>query len=173
MEGLLGPTFSTVPGFPSLCINPHKVIEVTQAMMDGGVRYGLGCKVKDLAASPPSFITPEGQPCRQVDCSGFVRYCLLHATGGRTTLNDGSVCMHEQVDAAGFKKTDVANCAANDGHTRIVFLSPGYEGVGHVVLVPGDGKTCESHGGFGPNRRAWGSRPWMQATEYLTCYVLA
>ena len=57
-----------------------------------------------------------------------------------------------------------------DGKIRIVFLRPQDTSsrIGHVALVH-NGKTLESHGGVGPNSRAWTNTGW-QAKAFV--YIL-
>jgi hypothetical protein len=64
----------------------------------------------------------------------------------------------------------VQDGGAQDGGIRIAFLAPANSphGIGHVVLLH-NAMTLESHGGVGPDSRAWTGTDW-QASAVL--YVL-
>ena len=122
------------------------------------VRYGLGKKVPSLGAVP-------GRDFTQVDCSGFVREALRLATTPPIAFPDGSVNQHDWIRAQGFAKSTVAAAIQSDGLVRIAFLRPQDtpSHIGHVVLIAG-GKTLESHGGVGPDSRAWTGTNWQAST---------
>jgi hypothetical protein len=114
------------------------------------VTYGLGAKVPFLGAIP-------GQDFTEVDCSGFVREMIRLSTTPTASFPDGSVVQHDWIRAKGFEKATVADGSKNDGVIRIAFLRPqdaGRPPIGHVLLISG-GMTLESHGGVGPDSRAW------------------
>lgn len=141
--------------FPSLAVEPAKIVELTESLTNPQVVYGLGAKVEPLSRQAPTIT--------KVDCSGFVRWCLFHALGqpAAYTLPDGSVNQHEWVSANGFKSSSVSAGNLSDNAVRIAFLSPEQAGgIGHVVLIV-NGFTCESHGHKGVDRRAWGSLSFM------------
>ncbi|HET7460331.1 MAG TPA: hypothetical protein VFJ82_03750 [Longimicrobium sp.] len=119
------------------------------------VTYGLGAKVPFLGAVP-------GKGFTRVDCSGFVREAIRLATNPRTPFPDGSVVQHEWVRAKGFRKSNVEAAKNVDGAVRIAFLRPQdvASGIGHVVLVQ-NARTFESHGGTGPDSRAWDGKGWQ------------
>ncbi|HEX3406860.1 MAG TPA: hypothetical protein VHS81_06460 [Caulobacteraceae bacterium] len=128
------------------------------------VTYGLGAKAPSDASQP-------GNPCPpgflHIDCSGFVRAAIRRSTQPPfTAFPDGSVVQHEWVKAHGFEKSSVDDGALSDGKLRIAFLPPSAVAshIGHVVLLY-DGKTLESHGGVGPDRRVWANLPWRLHTE--------
>jgi len=126
------------------------------------VTYHLKAKTPGDASqpgnpAPPGFIT--------LDCSGFVRAAIRRSTTPKlTAFPDGSVQQHDWVRAQGYPKTTVADGATEDGKVRIAFLPPAAVAshIGHVVLLF-DGKTLESHGGVGPDRRVWNALPWRTA----------
>jgi hypothetical protein len=127
------------------------------------VGYGLGAKIANDtsqpgAPAPPGFVA--------VDCSGFVRAALRRSTTPKTTIPDGSVVQHDWIRTQGFAPGAVADGDLLDGVLRIAFLSPSDspEHVGHVVLLF-DGRTIESHGGKGPDRRVWNTLPWRTKTQ--------
>ncbi|UVC12309.1 penicillin-insensitive murein endopeptidase (plasmid) [Rhizobium sp. TH2] len=128
------------------------------------VRYGLGDKVPFFGAVP-------GRDFTQVDCSGFIREAIRRVTTPRLKFPDGSVVQHDWVKANRFLKGTPADGALNDGVVRIAFLRPqdAASGIGHVLLIV-NGKTTESHGGFGPDTRDWASLSWRTKTHV---YVLA
>lgn len=147
--------------YPWLDLDPQKIVALTSSLIGAGVTYGLGSKIV-----PISLQAPQLQRAK-VDCSGFVDWCCWHA--GATEVPDGSVSEHDWVKAQGFKPCDLGDVANKDGAVRIAFLSPeDGGGVGHVMLIV-DGRTCESHGGVGVDRRVWLSKPFMQK---CSAYVL-
>jgi hypothetical protein len=123
------------------------------------VTYGLGKKVPFLGAVP-------GKDFTQVDCSGFVREAIRVSTNPPTRFPDGSVVQHDWVEAQGFARSTVVAGRQPDGVMRIAFLRPqdAASGVGHVVLIV-NGNTLESHGGTGPDSRAWTGAGWQAKTS--------
>ena len=119
------------------------------------VGYGLGAKAPFHGAVPGTDFT-------RIDCSGFVREAIWHATSPHLDFKDGSVVQHEWVAQHGFPPASVADGSARDGVIRIAFLSPHAttSGVGHVTLIA-DGRTLESHGGLGPDSRPWTGADWQ------------
>lgn len=125
------------------------------------VTYGLGKKIK------PGQVP--GRDFAEVDCSGFVREAIRRSTNLGNAFPDGSVVQHDWIKARGFDRIDRASGATRDGAVRIAFLEPkdSPKKIGHVVLVH-DGKTLESHGGVGPDERAWNGQAWQsKAFVYL------
>lgn len=118
------------------------------------VRYGLGAKARSGA-------TP-GRDFQAIDCSGFVREAIRRSTNLGNAFPDGSVVQHDWVKAHDFTKVNRTAGAAQDGVVRIAFLDPrdSSVGIGHVVLLH-NGKTLESHGGVGPDARAWTAQGWQ------------
>ncbi len=119
------------------------------------VTYGLGKKVPFHGATP-------GRDFKKVDCSGFVRETIWRATNPRLNFKDGSVVQHDWIRAQGFTKSTKEAAMASDNVVRIVFLRPqdAPSRIGHVALVH-NGRTLESHGGTGPNSRAWTMSGWQ------------
>lgn len=150
MSNLLGPK----PGFPYKSIDcaPAKLVALTKSLMDAGVTYELGAKVSPLSLQAGEF--------KSVDCSGFVRWAIYHASG--VLLPDGSANQHDWFASQGFKQSTLDAGTLNDNAVRIAFLTAADGGgTGHVVLITG-GKTLESHGGHGPDMRVWDpSHGWM------------
>lgn len=143
-----------MPLFPSVPLDEDRLRELVAACRKAGVRYGLGSKAPSLTAVP-------GRDFGAIDCSGFVRWALYQASDGRLKLPDGSVNQQDWVRANNYKKSDIEAGKLADGRVRIAFMSPSDGGgVGHVALVL-NGKTLESHGGKGPNRRAWTGAGWQ------------
>jgi hypothetical protein len=128
------------------------------------VAYGLGAKApsdvsKPGSPAPPGFV--------RIDCSGFVRAAVRRATHPPLgAFPDGSVVQHDWVKAHAFRRGAVDDGNLSDGKVRIAFLPPAAVAshIGHVVLLY-DGKTLESHGGVGPDRRVWTGLPWRTKTE--------
>ena len=127
------------------------------------VRYGLGAKIPSDSAMPGSGFT-------KVDCSGFVRAAVRRSTNPKfTAFPDGSVTQHDWIKAKGFERGTIADAKLTDGKIRIAFLAPQDvpSRIGHVVLIR-NGKTVESHGGVGPDSRAFDGTGWQaKAKVYL------
>lgn len=140
-------------------IDLTKLLDV-HARMDGRVKYGLGDK-----ANPR---TTEPEQVKTIDCSGYVRFVLYKASGGKVDCspNGGSWWQNEwckeKLTAIGY---DAATAGASDGKLRIAFYKPA-KGVGHVWLVL-NGKTLESYGGHGVGRKTWDSRTGIADTAYV------
>jgi len=119
------------------------------------VTYGLGAKVPFHGAVPGADFT-------KVDCSGFVREAIRLATNPQVAFPDGSVVQHDWVRSKGFLRVPIADGGLNDNRVRIAFLRPqdSPSHIGHVVLISG-GRTFESHGGVGPDTRAWTGQGWQ------------
>ncbi len=149
-----------------LTLDMGKVRAFLQACMNSTPRvtYGLGKKIPSLSSVP-------GRDFTQVDCSGFVRQALRLGTSPPVAFPDGSVVQHDWVDKQGFANSTPAAALQSDGLVRIAFLRPQDTSshIGHVVLISG-AKTLESHGGVGPDSRAWTATSW-QASTFV--YVLA
>lgn len=140
--------FSLARAFLDACMNSNP-----------RVTYGLGKKVPFHGATP-------GSDFKRVDCSGFVRELIWRATNPRLNFKDGSVVQHDWIRAQGFTKSTKEAAMASDNAIRIAFLRPqdAPSGVGHVALVH-NGRTLESHGGTGPNSRAWTISGWQSKTS--------
>ena len=127
------------------------------------VTYGLGKKIPSDSSVPGSGFT-------KVDCSGFIRAAVRRSTNPKfTAFPDGSVVQHDWVKARGFARGTIADGKLADNKIRIAFLAPqdAASGIGHVVLIR-NGKTVESHGGTGPNSRAFDGTGWQaKAKVYL------
>jgi cell wall-associated NlpC family hydrolase len=138
-------------GWPTLPVNVPMLVATVAQMVAEQVQYHLGAKAPRLSCQPSEIDA--------IDCSGLVRYALYRASG--VTLPDGSVNQHDWCDAQGFKHSNVDAGKITDGALRIAFLSPAAGGgVGHVSLIH-MGRTLESHGGMGPDRRPWTGLGWQ------------
>jgi hypothetical protein len=124
------------------------------------VTYGLGAKVPFHGATP-------GVQFTKVDCSGFIREAVWLSTNPHVAFPDGSVVQHDWIRSKGFQRGSVADGGLKDGRLRMAFLRPqdSPQKIGHVVLIY-NGRTLESHGGFGPNSRDWTAGGW-QAKAYV------
>lgn len=149
--------------FPILSVDLELLVEIHKNADIDGNQYGLGRKIS-------LSVSPEDAVGRSVDCSGWVRYLLYHASGKLFVLTDGSVQQHDQIRELGFKKSTPQSAKRHDGALRIAFLprSASASKIGHVALIL-DGQTLESHGGTGPDSRAWTGNGWQALTEV---YVL-
>jgi len=119
------------------------------------VTYGLGAKVPFHGAIP-------GKNFRAVDCSGFIRELIWRSTTPHQGFPDGSVVQHDFVRDHGFEQTTREAALRQDGVVRIAFLRPqdSPQRIGHVVLIH-NVRTLESHGGVGPDSRAWTNTGWQ------------
>jgi len=143
-------------------VDMDKLLEVAKQMMDGHISYGLGSKAPSLSCDPSAI--------KAIDCSGFVRYIIYKATGGAVHMPDGSWvqhdwCKHQQFMTADYK----TEAQQQDNWLRIAFLPKHEKHPGHVWLVL-NGKTLESHGHKGPDRRPWDTSALKKVNA---CYVLA
>jgi hypothetical protein len=122
------------------------------------VRYGLGAKVPFHGAVP-------GQDFKAVDCSGFVREAIWRATSPHQGFPDGSVVQHDWIRDRNFERSTPDAALQQDGVIRIAFLRPqdSPNHIGHVVLIH-NARTLESHGGVGPDSRAWTKAGWQGKT---------
>lgn len=155
MKGIIPPTDTFA--YPTLALDVDKALDWLKRCRDRGVQYGLGAKVPKHG----------DETFTRVDCSGAVREMIWLMSGW--DIGDGSVQQHEKVRASKFKVSSVPSALANDNIMRIAFLSPANGGgVGHVALIF-NGKTLESHGGLGPDRRTWTGAGWQGKTQV---YVL-
>lgn len=141
-----------------LSLDPAKIVALTKSLMDAKITYGLGSKISPISLQATDLAA---RGIHSVDCSGFVRWAIWHATGSLVAMPDGSVQQHGWIDDRGLPKVAPSAAHADDGSIFIAFLTPeDGGGVGHVMLITG-GLTCESHGHHGPDRRLWGSEAWM------------
>lgn len=151
-----------------------------------GVRYGLGAKADAKNWNPQSdgtLNTPVSN-IQYLDCSGFVRYALYHASGQQLKLPDGSQVQRAWCEQNGLHQVArYADAAAYMTEKRlfICFIKPFTNGcgeTGHVWLLShyDDGNngtmagTLESHGGGGVDSRPWNYRTLVQ--EVYSAYEL-
>lgn len=158
-----------------LNVKGSKIVALTVEMVAAHFAYGLGAKIVPLQLQDAALIGTDesGNKVKEVDCSGFVRWVLYHATaatGEAFAIPDGSAAQHEWFESNGFKLSGNSDAGRKDDVIRIAFLTPeAGGGIGHVVLIL-NGFTMESHGGHGPDRREWGSEDWM---DLMQVYVVA
>ncbi len=142
---------------PSMPIDAAKLLDFLHACTNSTPRvvYGLGKKIAKDSDQP-------GKDFKQVDCSGFVRAGIRRSTTPKLAFPDGSVVQHDWVRDQGYPRETIADGMKTDGHIRIAFLSPADSPVhiGHVVVII-NAKTIESHGGAGPDSRAWTGAAWQ------------
>lgn len=139
--------------WPTLELDRDKMLALTNWCTSHDVGYKLGAKAPWLGCDVSEI--------RAIDCSGFVRYLAYQASSGSVVLPDGSVNQHEAFFAGGFKRSSVGSGRLQDGILRIAFLRPeDGDGVGHVAFLL-NGRTLESHGHHGPDRRLWTGQGWM------------
>jgi cell wall-associated NlpC family hydrolase len=154
--------FETTPSdypWKSISLDGRKIRELVAACRANGVPYKLGGKARSLTATPASL---KGG----IDCSGFVRWAVWQASppDARVTMPDGSWHQAAWAEKEGFKESTVEACLLRDGRIRLAYWA-NRSGVSHVILVL-NGKTLESHGAKGPNRRTWDLRVgWMKRSK--------
>lgn len=159
MSAILPPT----PTFawPTLNVDPKKLLALLKSMTDLNYQYQLGGKVVPITAQAAD-VAPEH---RAIDCSGFTRWTLWHAlqaTGFHPSpdIPDGSVNQHEWCINRGFKFSDAQACELSDGAVRWFFLNPqDGGGIGHTGFAY-MGRTLESHGHHGPDYRPFNGQGW-------------
>jgi hypothetical protein len=142
-----------------LTIDKEALVKLVEDMQEADVGYKLGAKAR--------FKTPLAA-IDDIDCSGFVRYAIYHATDGQVQMPDGSWNQDDWCKGQKFQVVDYRSTAGTeDGLVRVAFLHT--PPVGHVWLVL-DGETIESHGGAGPDRRDWHTK--ILYGHVSKCYVL-
>jgi hypothetical protein len=127
-----------------------------------GITYGYGAKASHLSDTPDMI--------SRIDCSGFSRWALFHATDGALILPDGSQAQREwceQKAKAGelHQVSSYVNAARymNNQRLFICFIKPfanGCGSVGHVFFLLNTdadfaAETLESCGGRGVCSRPW------------------
>lgn len=144
--------------YPTLPVDWSELIALHNEVVKADCSYKLAAKAAP-SAKAGTF--------HKIDCSGYVRWLLLNA--GVDQFPDGSFIQHDAVRKAGFKTSTIDALDLGDNAIRIVFLSPlDGGGIGHVALWH-NGKSVESHGGVGPDRRATYQCPWLRVAHV---YVL-
>lgn len=152
-------------GFDTLPIDRQKLLDGLAKCKSVPVHYGMGSKAHEPFSFPPDFT--------RIDCSGFVRWLIFHATGGQVLIPDGSYIQADDFQKYGFKKGLYADAANKDNHVRICFHRPGGrggDGIGHVWIVL-NGETLESYGGHGPGSRPFNHQWFLDHVDVV--YVLS
>ena len=144
-------------------VNAELLQELVSELTDGHIKYGFGKKA--------SFGT-EPSAIKEIDCSGFVRYLMYHATDKQVVMPDGSWIQRDWCKKKGFQKVPYSSAANNDGWMRIAFMDPKgkLNGAGHVWFIYG-GQTLESYGSKGPGRRSWSTNILQKEVDY--CFKFA
>lgn len=130
-----------------MAIDFNKLVEVF-ARCQGRVRYKLGAKA--------SLDTPTAQ-ITKIDCSGWVRYQLYHATGVKWPDGSQNQLAYARQHLRKLAKYSDVLYAKNDANRLfIAFLSPkpGKAWPRHVWLVR-KAKTMESCSSLGVASREW------------------
>lgn len=164
---------ATAPATLALPIDIGALLEAL-AFVTGKIAYGLGSKPSRLSLSPAELVADRAPPAG-IDCSGFVRWILYRASGGKVKIPDGSWNQRdhfrELARRASLPASPYATCGLHDGVLRVAgFTKSERVSVGHIWLVH-DGQTAESHGGKGVNRRPWDQRSLVRLATW--CYPLA
>jgi hypothetical protein len=144
----------------SIFIDRDLLLEYAAKLMDGHISYGWGDKAG--LRQDPSTIS-------KIDCSGLTRYLIYQATDRQLILPQGSWHQHDWCRTKKLERVDYGTAARYDGWLRIAFIPVKYK-FRHVWLIL-NGRTIESHGRKGPNRRPWDT-PILK--KYVSdCYKLA
>ena len=108
----------------------------------GRLVYGFGDKISPALAAES---IPDGTA---VDCSGFVRWCLVRA--GLADCPDGSAQIHAWAAASGTgHDVPVRFALGPQGAGCLLFIAPRDGHPGHIAISLGRGRTLESHGPAG------------------------
>lgn len=112
---------------------------------------------------------------KNLDCSGYVHYILNKASEGKIVIGKGPLWVNsggisDWASKQGFKSVDYAkNAGKMDNILRLAYLPP-KKSYGHIWLVL-NGKTLESHGSKGVNRRPWDTSVLKKNAS--ACYEIA
>lgn len=141
----------------------YKFPALVKACRAAGVPYKFGGKWTPLQAP---------LPVSGIDCSGFVRGAVYHASkavpghpGYPLLLPEGSWAQHQWAKA-NLRPCPYTDGLKTDGVIRLAYLSAKFANgrmvqPAHIMLIQ-NGWTIESHGSKGPNRRQWLSRGFMR-----------
>lgn len=114
--------------------------------LDLKVFYDFGGKFKDITDFTPAE--------KGVDCSGFIRWFLYHASNGAVLFPDGSVNQNEWCKHLKLPRFTYGIAALNrTGAAFICFKPPTKGKAGHVWIIR-NGRTIESYGGKGIGSRS-------------------
>lgn len=104
------------------------------------------------------------------DCSGFVRWLIFHATGGKVLIPDGSFNQAEWCVGMKLKPCRYGDSGRlRDDRVRISFIRARDGVPGHVWLVL-NGQTIECCSRRGVCRRPWNSSVLLHGVS--ACFVL-
>ena len=108
----------------------------------------------------------------KLDCSGYVKYVLYNVSDGKIDIKGGSYYQYKWCKEQKLKKVDYAKAAKkSDNILRLGYFAKKKKGkYGHVWLIL-NGKTLESHGGTGVNRRPWNNKKLLDNVTH--CYEVA
>lgn len=122
-----------------------RVIQVMQELAH--VRYVYDGKCENIKNYPVTL--PHGG----LDCSGFMRILVHHASMG-VDIGDGSVNQREYFTKHGYER-EFNTSSAIDGQYRMNIYEP-IHGIGHIWLTK-NGYTYECYGGNGVGNRRYNS----------------
>ncbi|MEN6581695.1 MAG: hypothetical protein ABFD54_04540 [Armatimonadota bacterium] len=145
-----------------------KTIPIDRATLIKRMNAAFTCVEYDLNAKPRLGSLP-GTSFTTSDCSGFVRWILYAASGGKIKLKTGSWYQQQWCREQGFKEVKYSDVAGlHDSRLRIAFIN-GANGAGHVWLII-NGQTIECYGGHGAGRRPWNTSVLLRKVD--ACFVL-
>jgi len=136
------------------------------------VTYAVGKDAKTGKLKGKARNSADPSKISKLDCSGYVKYMLYNASEGKLSLSGGSYMQNQWCKDSGLKSHDYAKTAGKaDNVLRLGYFKKKKGGkYGHIWLVL-NGKTLESHGGKGVNRRPWNTKVLMDNVTH--CYELA
>ncbi len=118
-----------------------------QKMVDShNYRYGFGEKFEDI-----SQVSQVAQP---VDCSGYHRWLIYHASAATRVLPDGSINQRDYYRSRHFPRVPYSVARADrTGSLYACGFEPKAKRAGHIWFMR-DGRTMESCGGVGVTSRS-------------------
>lgn len=155
--------------YPSLALDPNKLLALIQSEMAVGTGYGSepGRKIDPLSLQATDPDWPG-----EVDCSGEFRWLLFHALGQPDDFDvpDGSWNQGDWMLHAGFKQSELEDGSNLDGYIRACWMTPAQTGEnsGHIFMCLNN-ITFESYGHHGPGQRTFSQTPILHNG---TWYVL-
>lgn len=148
---------------PEKLIHTYNLVNRFYRSTMWGVKYRFGAKFDSVADEHPIG--------HYVDCSGYIRWLVLHGSNGELLLPDGSVNQHAYILQQGFPIRDYSKALLNkNGAVYICFLRPAGRLAGHVWLLR-NGHTMESHFGKGIASRPGKFLKYLGRQVY--CYRLS
>lgn len=145
-------------------INLFQLQKNVHLMMKLNIKYDLGAKAK--------FTTPI-EKIKFIDCSGFIRWNIYHATENHIQIPDGSWIQRDwllkQSSIPGsviHRVNDYDTVNKDSDKLYIATMNPMGKKAGHIWFV-NDGFTMESWGGSGPDERLWNTPILRREVDFV------